>query len=48
MYLSQPILFDVQDKGTKFLSRKIFVNIDSERHFDYIFSDMHASIVFQM
>ena len=30
------------------LSRKILGNIDAGRHYDSIFSDMHASAVFQV
>ena len=28
------------------LSRKILLNIDAERHYDYFFSDMHVSTAF--
>ena len=38
---SRRILFGVQEQGKKFLSRKILVSIEAERHVDYIFSDMH-------
>ena len=31
------ILFDVQEQGTKFLSRKILENIDAGRQYDCIF-----------
>ena len=36
-YLSQRILFDVQEQGTKFSSRKILGNVDPGSHYDYIF-----------
>ena len=37
---NQRILLDIQKQDTKFLSRKILVNIVGVRHFDF-FSDMH-------
>ena len=47
--LSQRILFNVQEQGTKFLSKKILENIDAGRHYDCIsFSDMLATAVFQV
>ena len=45
----QCILFDVQEQGTKFLSRKIFENIDAGCYYDCIFfSDMPATAFFQV
>ena len=32
------IIFNVQELGTEFLSRKILENIDAGRHYDCIFS----------
>ena len=40
-------LVDVQEQGTKFLSKKILVNIDDERHIDKK-NDMNTSTVFQV
>ena len=34
---SQRIIFGVQEQSTKFLSRKILVNIDAEGHYYYFF-----------
>ena len=34
---SQRVHFGVQEQRTKFLSGKILVNIDAERHFDHFF-----------
>ena len=42
------VSFKVQEQGMKFLSRKILENIDAGRHYDCIFSEMHATAVFQV
>ena len=31
------LIFDVQEQGTKFLSKKILRNIHAESHYDYLF-----------
>ena len=48
LIISQNIIFNVQEQGMKFLSKKILVNIDADRHFDSFFSDIDVSTVFQV
>ena len=48
---SQPILFNVEEQGTKFLYGKILENTDAGRHYDRLFpflSEIHAAAVFQV